>query len=342
MGIYIDKDDQLGLLIEEQSALLHRKLQELPVDSLGLPYYCQEYFKGSHFKRLTFSIQTSAHLLYRSIKSSGKKTEDITIMDYGAGVGTLYTLAKMIGCKTVVYNDHLPDWQLSARIIAESIGVSVDEYIVGDIEDTLTSLEQKNIRCDIITSRNVIEHIYRLDLFYQAISRKQPNAIVYSSTTANYCNPGARIQHWLLHRKWEKVFVKQRAEIITKGFPGLSASEIVKLSQLTRGCEVNEINIAVGRYIKTRQYPVSKDCGSNTCDPSNGVWAENMLPFSSYRKLIDANVYEIRFLAGFWDTHYASSWKNTLTSLLNWLIPTPLGLAIAPFIYVVAIPKQRP
>ena len=58
------------------------------------------------------------------------------------------------------------------------------EYIVGDIDDTLSALNHKNIQCDIITSRNVIEHIYKLDDFYDAIAHAQPEAWIYSSTTA--------------------------------------------------------------------------------------------------------------------------------------------------------------
>jgi hypothetical protein len=41
---------------------------------------------------LFFSTETSAHILYRSIMMTGKRIEDITLMDYGAGVGTLFLL----------------------------------------------------------------------------------------------------------------------------------------------------------------------------------------------------------------------------------------------------------
>ena len=125
MDLFLPQKDQLSRLIQEKAEELLKKLQDLPVEQLGMPDYCLAYFKGSHFKRLFFSIETSAHLLYNSISLSKKPVQEIVLMDYGAGVGTLYTLAKMIGCNKVIYNDHLSDWKLSAQLIAEAIGVNV-------------------------------------------------------------------------------------------------------------------------------------------------------------------------------------------------------------------------
>src|ERR671913_194489 len=99
MDIFLPQKDELSRNIQQNAADLLARLQSLPVESLGLPYHCLEYFRSSHFKRLFFSIETSAHLLYRSIILTGKPVSETVIMDYGAGVGTLYMLAKMIGCK---------------------------------------------------------------------------------------------------------------------------------------------------------------------------------------------------------------------------------------------------
>src|SRR5687768_8337804 len=148
MDIFLPQHDALSANIQEKATLLLTKLKSLPVETLGLPYHCLEYFKSSHFKRLFFSIETSAHLLYRSINLVKKPVNEIVIMDYGAGVGTLYMLAKMIGCRTVIYNDHLEDWKTSALLIAAAIGIEIDEYVVGDIDVTLATLDKKNIQCD--------------------------------------------------------------------------------------------------------------------------------------------------------------------------------------------------
>ncbi len=338
MDLFLPQKDQLSRLIQEKAEELLKKLQDLPVEQLGMPDYCLAYFKGSHFKRLFFSIETSAHLLYNSISLSKKPVQEIVLMDYGAGVGTLYTLAKMIGCNKVIYNDHLSDWKLSAQLIAEAIGVNVDEYITGDIDTTLEELSVKNLQCDIITSRNVIEHIYKLEDFYGAIARKQPKALVYSSTTANYNNPGSRIKHTLWHKKWEKEYLKERKSFIAGYAPQLETSIVASLATLTRGMAIQEIKKTVDLYYTSQKLPKPLAIGSNTCDPSNGVWAEHIIPFNEYRKLIDERNYKIHFLPGFWDTHYSKGWKNLMGKILNSVIKLNwnVGILVAPFIYVVA------
>ncbi|RYG27497.1 MAG: hypothetical protein EOO01_41250 [Chitinophagaceae bacterium] len=258
-----------------------KKLQTLQVDTLGMPSHCLDYFKSSHFKRLFFSIETSAHLLYRSIKLKGGTVEEIVVMDYGAGVGTLYMLAKMIGCKTVIYNDHLEDWKTSAWLIAKAIGVEIDEYIVGDIDDTLRILDQKNLQCDIITSRNVIEHIYKLDTFFEKIYHHQPKALVYSSTTANYHNPASHLKHILWHRKWEKHFLPIREKLIREKIDNINTAEVSKLAKATRGLALGDFDLAVEEYRKSGILPDPSVHGSNTVESTSGVWFEHLLPFQA-------------------------------------------------------------
>lgn len=343
MDLFLPQKDELSRLIQAKAKELLQKLQALPVEHLGMPDYCLVYFKGSHFKRLFFSIETSAHLLYNSITLSKKPIQEIVLMDYGAGVGTLYTLAKMIGCRKVIYNDHLPDWKQSAQLIAEAIGVTVDEYITGDIDSTLSELAAKKIQCDIITSRNVIEHIYKLDYFYSAIAQQQPHALVYSSTTANYHNPASRIKHWLWHRKWEKEYWKERYAFIAGLAPDLSTKILSDMSSRTKGMAFPEIQTVVEEYIQTKKLPMPLPVGSNTCEPSNGVWAEHIIPFSEYRQLIDSHYFNVQFKPGFWDTHYSKGWKNLMGKLLNKLIALnrTIGIGMAPFIYVVAIQTRK-
>lgn len=343
MDSFIKVQDKLSGQLQQCSEELYSKLHQLQVDELGMPESCLTYFKGSHFKRLFFSIQTSAHLLYKAISLKGKEPEQIVIMDYGAGVGTLYTLAKMIGCKQVIYNDHLPEWKQSAQLIAEAIGVQVDHYFVGDIGPTLEELKSRNIQCDVITSRNVIEHIYQLDHFYSQVYQSQPKALVYCSTTANHKNPASQIKHKRWHKKWEFYYVTQRKEIIKQFVPELSDTEHTQLAKITRGLAKTQILEKVKYYQETKQFPTAINCGSNTCDPTNGVWAEHMLTFNEYRKLIGENKYKISFAPGFWDTHYNNGLINLVGKMLNIFIgsSSALGFTVAPFIYVISKPIPK-
>jgi 2-polyprenyl-3-methyl-5-hydroxy-6-metoxy-1,4-benzoquinol methylase len=343
MDIFLLQKNPLSRTIQEQAAVLLQRLTVLPVGELGMPHHCLEYFKSSHYKRLFFSIETSAHLLYRSITLKGKPVNETVIMDYGAGVGTLYMLAKMIGCKTVIYNDHLEDWKTSAQLISDAIGVNIDEYIVGDIGDTLETLNKKNVCCDIITSRNVIEHIYKLDVFFNSVYSYQPGALIYSSTTANYHNPASHIKHILWHRKWEKYFLPQRQALILEKITTIPDSDLLRLAKATRGLALRDFDIAVEEYRNSGTFPDPSIHHTNTVETGSGVWFEHLLPFESYRKLISSTKYELLFEPGFWDTHNTNKAKNLLGALLNPLVRASgkAGIRLAPFIYVIAIPKSN-
>ena len=318
-------------------------MKTIDVKTLGLSEHGVQYFLGSHYKRLFFSIQTSAHLLYNSIRLSKKVVQDIVIMDYGAGIGSLYILAKMIGCRRVIYNDILEEWKQNALLIAKAINQDVDEYIVGNIDETLVILENKGIICDIITSRNVIEHIYRLNEFYRIIDRFQPQAIVYSSTTANFNNPAMNLQHILHHRKIEKVYLKQRAGFIRQQFPDLPESTIQQLSIGTRGYEKNELVEAANSFINKGTVPPKNFHYTNTCDMNYGVWAENLLPFHVHESMVAESGRKCMINPGFWDTHYQKPWKNLMGTFFNSLIKMSkyIGFLLAPFIYVIALPKDE-
>jgi len=343
MDKFLPGNDDISNLLQQKAEELYRKLRSLPVGNLGLPDYCLQYFKTSHFSRLFFSIETSAHLLYRSIRLLKKLPSDLVIMDYGAGVGSLYLLAKLAGFQKVIYNDHLDDWKLSAVLIANAIGINIDEYIVGDIDETLLLLNRKNISCNIITSRNVIEHIYKPDHFYETISIHQPEAVIYSSTTANYYNPGANIKHYLWHKRWEKVYLKKRKENITGNYLKVNPAKIDQLSKATRGLAGRDIKEAIERYEKTSTLPDYRKHRSNTADPETGVWAEHLMTFKEYRKYIGEEKYTISFEPGFWDSHYKNKIKNGFAAILNALIKLSgkAGIFLAPFIYIVAVPKKN-
>lgn len=342
MDRFLPFDDDLGRMINSAATDLYGRLVKVDANKLGMPEHCLIYFSSSHSRRLFFSTETSAHILYRSIQLTGKPPADVALMDYGAGVGTLFLLAKMIGCKKVIYSDHLEDWKISAELIANAIGVTIDHYIVGDIDACLDQLDQLNIQCDIITSRNVVEHIYSLDKFFSSLYKKQPGAIIFSSTTANKKNPAAAIKHRLWHRKWEKIYRGKRLVAIERQSPGIAVFRKQKLASATRGLAVAELENAINDFRKTGRLPDPNRFGSNTCDPSNGVWAENLLSLSTYRQLINESRYMVSFAPGFWDTHYKIQYLNRAAHFFNRIISRGgiIAMMLAPFIYIIARPKK--
>ena len=338
MDTFIEETNELSRNIQSKSAQLFLLLTKIEVDKLDIPNYCLVYFKKSHLNRLFFSIQTSAHLLYRAILEKRKPVQEIILLDYGAGVGTLYLLAKMIGCRMVVYNDHMDDWKNSAATIARMINVHIDQYVVGDIAQTLDHLNKNQIQCDMIISRNVVEHIYDLARFFDATYNDQPHALHYHSTTANIYNIASHLKHVLWHKKWESIYSVKRMDLIEKEIGRGEQSQL--LTRKTRGLAGEDLKNAIEVGKATRIYPDPSIHYTNTCDPVTGVWAEHLLSAKQYRKMINHKQYDLKFAPGFWDTHYKNGIVNGITGILNYVIRLlgKGGMYISPFIYIIAKP----
>lgn len=339
MDYFVKPVDELSRLIEEKARLLYQKISDLPVESLDLPPYPRSYYMGSHHKRRFFSVQTAAELLYRSVKLKGKPLGELCIMDYGAGVGSLFLLAAMIGCRKVIYNDILEDMVTSAHIICDYLEIPVDYFILGDHHTAVKELKGNNIQCDIILSRNVIEHIYDLDDFFRTMSEEQPGALLYNSTTANFHNPAMLLFHKRLHKKVEKMYFPQRKAIIKERFLQLSDKDADLVAEATRGLAMHDLDNALDAYRNNGILPDPSIHYSNTCDPGNGVWQEHIIPVKEYREILGKYGYRFTVLPAFWDTHYSSLVKRAVAKTLNILtrmLGQKGGLSTSPFIYIIA------
>src|ERR1700733_7985427 len=99
---FLSSKDNIAIVINKKANSLLRLLNNFDASSLEIAEHFKDYFKDKHLgQRLVFSIQSSAQILYQSIKKSGKNIDELTIVDYGAGLGTLYVLSGMLGFKRV-------------------------------------------------------------------------------------------------------------------------------------------------------------------------------------------------------------------------------------------------
>jgi len=342
MDHFIKPVDELSTLINEKATDLFNKLSSLPIEALDLPDHVVTYLEKYHHGRQFFSVQTAAELLYRSISMQNKPVADLTVMDYGAGMGCLYMLAKMIGCKEVIYNDLLPDNTAASGIISRYLGIPVDLFVASDHKGTLRMLKDKNIDCDIILSRNVVEHIYDLDEFYGDMAKGQPGAMIFFSTTANYQNPGMLWYHKKLHRDYEVRYKTKREMIIKEKMKDISDMDMEKLATATRGLAVSDLDDAILRYRENGTLPDPSVHYTNTCDPDNGIWAEHIIPVADYRRIIESKGYRLSVKPAFWDTHYSSALKNLFAGTMNFVtrqLGDKLGLKTTAFIYIIAQKK---
>ena len=337
---FLKEEDSLAILINKKASELFLTLQNFDASSLDIADSFKEYFIQHHLgKRLFFSIQNSAHIIYQSVKKTGKKIEDISITDYGAGLGTLYMLAGMMNFKKIVYNDYLPDWRDTAASICNALKINIDGYITGDIDAVLNYGVSEGFVFDIIASRNVIEHIYSLPFFFEEIYLHNPTTVIFSTTSANFHNPAMRLKHYLLHKKIERTqYLPYRKKILQQEWPEITDKQLAQLGTITRGKAKKDFLTAIADYKNVRPVTVVPFLRSNTCLPDSGYWCEHLLPKSAYKTIINKAGFSMEYTAGYWDTNYASPLMNLLGKFLNNLIGLfgKKGYFFSPFVNIVA------
>lgn len=341
--ILLKGDDVLAIAVNQKAAELFTLLQNFDAASLVIDNHFKDYFIQYHLgKRLHFSIENSAHIIYQAVKKTGKGVAQINIADYGAGLGTLYLLAGMMGFKTVVYNDYLPDWKDAAITISKALKIKIDGFVTGDIDAVTKYAAEKSFLFDIIASRNVIEHIYSLDFFYGELLRHNPAAVIFSTTSANFHNPAMRLKHYLLHKKIEKKQYRPlRIKELQKIWLAITDKQTQELADLTRGKAKKDFTDAVEDYKNNKQVIPVKFLRSNTCICTFGYWCEHLLANNEYNAIISEAGYSMDFTAGYWDTNYQSDLMNLLAKFLNKLIilTGKQGILFSPFVNIIAYSK---
>ncbi len=338
--IFLKEKDEHGLLINEKANHLYATLRNIDVERLEIGPDFKNYFIQHHLgNRLFFSLQNSAGILYHSIKKNGCKPADINFVDYGAGLGTLYLLAGMIGLKRVIYNDYLPEWKTAAAAISEALQIKIDAFITGDIDAVLNEAENAGFRYHIIASRNVIEHIYSLPAFFNQVYVHNPNAVVYSTTTANFQNPVMRLHHYRIHTKIEfQQYLPYRKKYIQELWPGISGEQLDKLAALTRGKAKEDFTHAINSFKQNQPVTAVPFLRSNTCLPDSGYWCEHLLSKNEYLLIGKEAGFTIDYLPGYWDTHYRSALMNFIGRTMNVLIGIfgKKGCWFSPFVNIIA------
>jgi len=340
---FIEANDDTARLINNWANHLYQKLAVLNITDTDIDEFGKYYFNNHHAgSRLFFSVQSSAHIIYHSVKKSNKPIPDITFIDYGAGLGTLFLLAGLVGFKEVYFNDYFPQWSGYARIICTKLEIKITGFINGDIDAVIEYGKKNNVYFDIVASRNVVEHIYDLRSFYSKLYQSGLTTICYATTTANYHNIAMRLKHYWYHKKTEKsIFKKQREDHIKESIPGIDPKELGELVKLTRGRAFADFQDTVDLYLAKKNILPVEFLGTNTCDCKTGVWAEHLITKENYFDIIQNTGFTTEYTAGFWDTNYKYTLVNLLTGILNSVIKVfgNKGYWFAPFVNVVACKK---
>ncbi len=338
---FIDITDDIARLINDRANHLYEKLDVLDISKTDIDDFGKYYFTNHHGgSRLFFSVQSSADIIYRSVKKINKPITELTFIDYGAGLGTLFLLAGTVGFKKVYFNDYFPQWAGYAKTICDKLDIPLDDYISGDIDAVIDYGNKNNVHFDILASRNVAEHIYKLRDFYTKLSHSGITSLCYATTTANYHNLAMRLKHYWHHYQVEKtMYKKQRADYLKELAPSINKEDLQQLVKLTRGKAISDFANTVDNFFKKQPISEVEFLGTNTCDCKTGVWAENLITRKNYADIIQTAGFTFEYTAGFWDTHYKYGIVNFIAGLLNRLIKITgkKGYYFAPFVNIVAI-----
>lgn len=329
-------DRALAMDINEAAERLHRKLGACDVKALDISDYNKRYM-GHYVERLESSLQLYTDILLRSLSGSGIAPGESTLVDYGGGCGMLSLLARELGVGGVVYSDIYDVSCRDARVIGESLGLSADHYVEGDVDDLLGFLKENKLVCHAVASHDVIEHIYDMEEFIQKIALISDSRLTFVMTSsANILNPNAvrqisrkQIAHEHQDRQGEwgskerdslKSYLKIRREAIVARLKEreceVDESTIEELARNTRGMMVADSLRCADEYLKTKRMPAPPGHPTNTCDPMTGNWSEHLMDQPYLVGLLTKAGFRARVCKGYYGSS-GSTLKSIVKKSLN-------------------------
>ena len=274
---------------------LINKLRSLDMSALNLSDYSKNYLNF-----LTDDIWETLgrfeQVIHEALSHSKKGFAQMTIVDYGGGVGLMSLLAKEIGFKSVVYNDIFEGSCQDVQIISKACSLKLDRVIQGDATDLVSELNTNALSADLIVSYDVIEHVYDVRANFLAFSqlKKRPTVIVYGSG-ANIRNPfyTRRVKKDQIlvenyarqpnygHKPTDSLnsYLAIRRNVISQHAPHLTGSEIYYLASSSRGLIESDVKNLTDEYLQTGRFNYKINHPTNTCDPKTGNWCEHLLDF---------------------------------------------------------------
>lgn len=302
-------------LIKKTVDALFQKIQSLDIPSLDISDYNKTYLT-TYKNNFHFYMFLYSRLLERALKKLKKPVADSTFVDYGGGCGILSYLAKLIGFKTVIYNDLYTVSVTDVQIISKKLSITIDHYIPGDIDELIRETRMIKIHPDLICSFDVLEHIYNIEEWIEKLSGLDGDFNLLFMTSANSRNLFIRRRLKKLHLKaeyegfekssgWKDVdistpYLEERKNIIKNGFPDLNDPEIDMLSLKTRGLRKDDIKKVVTAFQETGKVDYQPDHPTNTCDPYTGNWAERLLDLGELKKTIREHGLQVGFHNAFY------------------------------------------
>lgn len=323
--------------IESQAVILEQKLRELKADTIGLTENGLSYYRFN-LGKIKFNNQSNVQILFRILeKANERDPSELCLIDHGAGIGFWGLLARQCGIGNIICHDISDDMIHDCRILSENLGLGFQHYVKGDVNDLKEYCVNRNLVVDGLASRNVIEHVNDLDIFFSFLRALPGESLVMVITTsANIHNLAVHWQHKKIHSFYEHHGVHTdmmkggldaslsgrnvRKKIILEHAPQIVEPFISQLVTNTRGLEEKRIIEAVDLYLKTRIVPPLQEELSNTMEPYTGTWVERLVPFEKYAEAAARHHFMTESIPGFYNEYYRAPGARMAARFLNKLI----------------------
>lgn len=327
--------------IEAYSSLL----STIDYENAGIAPYQLNYLH--HLVRNSnYFVEIFACVLNNAILISGKRMEEMQIVDFGSGNGLLGMFAKYCGFKEVIMIDHSIESIDSSKKISELLDIVPDQIIHGGVE-VLETLKRQHF--DAVVGTDVIEHIYNLDTFLYEVQALNSKVTAIFTTASNNKNFIKRYKIQRIQKKDEctgwndkhlgtlPAFRTVRKNIITNVLPECSDKDLDMLITHTRGMSEKDIVAACQLFAKEKRKPPLLSHPTNTCDPYTGSWTERLLTNKEYIAIFGKYGMKLTIENGFYNIHHAFA-KSLIVKTLNNTIRffKKNGIYISPFIILSA------
>lgn len=331
--------------IDNASERVLEKLSALNLQEIGISEYNQKYM-GQYILNYSFYYGLYKQLFIIAVKELSLPIEQSVFVDYGGGCGILSLLAKEIGFQSVIYNDIYDVSLNDATLISKAINIQIDYFILGNVEELVTTLKHKQLKPNLICSFDVLEHIYNLEEWFSSLSKMGNNFSLVFMTSANPYNPFIRnrlmklqrkaeyqgtTEYWGMKKRDTKIsFLSARKKIIIDILPYIDDKSLNFLAKQTRGLDQKDIIKVIEEYIVTDSISYTIKHPTNTCDPYTGNWAENLINIPSLKSLLNRLGFKTEVTGGLY-SHSNNRKLNIAKNILNYIIRSnsKLGLFLS-------------
>lgn len=310
--------------------MLANRLRQIDYNALPISEYSRRYILRM-LPVMDYYMDIYRRCLGQMIRRSGRKPQDIVMVDYGGGHGFLSCMAKEQGIGKVVYIDFNSLACNTVKAITGELGIGPDIVLHGDAETLREWCEQTQTKPHMLLGMDVIEHIYSLPDFFAHLFAINPAMDMLFTTGSTPFNPHVmkRLRQVMVSdENGPNGFYEQRRHHIQHSYRHFTKAELDYWAANTRGLNYDDTLLAVESHrpnILADPY--------NTCDPATGSWTERILPMAEYQALVAPYGAGATVGNGFYNTHRTGA-KGLVSRILNLVIKATGLKAIAPFIII--------